>query len=62
MATNNSMYLAGHLSQESITNGSWFVNNYWTKGKTGRKSLVSCEYLDPSKDSLIGLTYFKEKL
>ena len=62
MATNNSMYLAGHLSQESITNGSWFVNNYWTKGKTGRKSLVSCEYLDPSKDSLIGLTLVDKSL
>lgn len=56
------MLRAGALSQQTIADGSLFLRKYQTKAKTGRKSLISCEYLDHSKDNLIGLTMVDKSL
>ena len=48
--------LSGRKSQESIYESSLFLQNYMKPSPNGRKSLISCEFMDWSKDNLTGLT------
>lgn len=47
---------SGVLAQEVIANDSLYVQSWLKPSANGRKSLISCEFMDHSKDNLIGLT------
>lgn len=47
---------SGVLAQEVISNDSLYVQHWLKPSANGRKSLISCEFMDHSKDNMIGLT------
>ena len=47
---------SGVLAQEVIANDSLYVQSWLKPSANGRKSLISSEFMDHSKDNLIGLT------
>lgn len=56
MATSSGNGLSGQQSQKSIYDSSLFLQYYMKPSPNGRKSLISCEFMDWSKDNLTGLT------
>lgn len=54
--------LSGKLSQKAIYDGSLFMQHYMKPSPNGRKSLISCEFMDWSKDNLTGLTLVDKSL
>lgn len=54
--------LSGQQSQKAIYDSSLFPQYYMKPSPNGRKSLISCEFTDWSKDNLTGLTLVDKSL